>query len=59
MRIDSHDISGHTVGTQYLQNFAISEAEMTQYLCKIKMSATNCHRKHIAFHIFLLYWKML
>ena len=43
--IDVQDISGYTVGTQYLQNLAISEAEMTQYLCNIKMSSINCNMK--------------
>ena len=43
--IDIHDVSGYTVGTQYLQNLSISSAEMTQYLCNIKMSATNCITK--------------
>ena len=27
--IDTHDISGYTVATQYLRNLQISEAEMT------------------------------
>ena len=40
-----HDVSGYTVGTQYLQNLSISSAEMTQYLCNIKMSGTNCITK--------------
>lgn len=39
--IDTYDISRYTIGTQYLSNLQISEAEMTQYLCNIKMSATN------------------
>ena len=39
--IDTYDMSGYTIGTQYLRNLQISEAEMTQYLCNIKMSATN------------------
>ena len=43
--IDIHDVSGYTVGTQYLKNLRISSAEMTQYLCNIKMSATNCTTK--------------
>ena len=43
--IDIHDVSGYTVGTQYLKNLSISSAEMTQYLCNIKMSATNCITK--------------
>ena len=43
--IDIHDVSGYTVGTQYLQNLSISSAEMTQYLCNIKMSDTNCITK--------------
>ena len=40
--IDIHDVSGYSVGTQYLQNLSISSADMTQYLCNIKMSGTNC-----------------
>ena len=43
--INLHDISGYTVGTQYLNNLEISSAEMTQYLCNIKMSSTNCLTK--------------
>ena len=43
--IDIHDVSGYTVGTQYLQNLSISSGEMTQYLCNIKMSGTNCITK--------------
>ena len=43
--IDMHDISGYTVGTQYLNNLQISSAEMTQYLCNIKMSHTSCITK--------------
>ena len=43
--IDVQDISGYTVGTQYLNNLEISEAEMTQYLCNIKMSSINCNSK--------------
>ena len=43
--IDVQDISSYTVGTQYLQNLASSEAEMTQYLCNIKMSSINCNTK--------------
>ena len=43
--IDIHDVSGYTAGTQYLQNLSISSAEMTQYLCNIKMSDTNCITK--------------
>ena len=39
--IDCYDISGYTIATEYLRNLQISEAEMTQYLCNIKMSATN------------------
>ena len=39
--IDTYDMSGYTIGTQYLRNLQKSEAEMTQYLCNIKMSATN------------------
>ena len=42
---DLHDISGYTVGAQYLNNLEISSAEMTQYLCNIKMSSTNCLTK--------------
>ena len=38
---DSYDISGYTIATECLQNLQISEAEMIQYLCNIKMSATN------------------
>ena len=40
--IDIHDVSGYTVGTQHLQNLSISSAEMTQYLCNIKIFGTNC-----------------
>ena len=43
--IDLHDISGYTVGTQYLNNLEISSAEMTQYLCSIKMSSRKCLTK--------------
>ena len=43
--IDTHDISGYTIATQYLRNLQISEAEMTQYLCNIKMANTNCLTK--------------
>ena len=43
--IDMHDISGYTVGTPYLNNLQISLAEMTQYLCNMKMSRTNCITK--------------
>ena len=43
--IDVKDISGYTVGTQYLNNLEISEAEMTQYLCNIKMLSINCSSK--------------
>ena len=39
--IDTYDISEYTIGTQYLRNLQISEAEITQYLCNIKKSATN------------------
>ena len=34
--IDVQDISGYTLGRKYLQNLAISEAEMTRYLCNIE-----------------------
>ena len=37
-----HDVLGYTVGTQHLQNLSTSSAEMTQYLCNIKISSTNC-----------------
>ena len=40
-----HDISGYTGGTQYLNNLQISSAEMTQYLCNIKMSRISCITK--------------
>ena len=40
-----HDISGYTVGTQYLNNLQISSAEMTQYLYNIKMSHIRCITK--------------
>ena len=43
--IDTHDISGYTIATQYLRNLQISEAEMTQYLCNVKMANTNCLTK--------------
>ena len=43
--VDLHDISGYTVGTQYLHNLHISSAEMMQYLCNIKMSNTNAITK--------------
>ena len=39
--INSYNISGYTIPTEYLRNLQISEAEMTQYLCNIKMSGTN------------------
>lgn len=45
INIDTHDISGYTIRTQYLRNLQISEAEMTQYLCNIKISSTNCLTK--------------
>ena len=44
--IDIHAVSGYAVGTQYLQNLSKSSAEMTQYLCNIKMSATTCITKN-------------
>ena len=50
--IDLHDISGYTVGTQYLNNLEISSAEMTQYLCNIKMSSTKCLTKKYRVPIF-------
>ena len=40
--IDIHDVSGYTVGTQHLQNLSVSSAEMTHYLCNIKIFGTNC-----------------
>ena len=43
--INVHDISGYTVGTRYLMNLQISYAEMTQYICNIRMTGTNCLTK--------------
>ena len=43
--IDIHDISGYTVASRYLKNLEISSAEMTQYMCNLKMAATNCLTK--------------
>ena len=51
--IDVQDISGYTVGTQYLRNLALSEGEMTQYLCNIKMSSINCNTKKYRVPYFL------
>ena len=43
--IDVQDISGYTLGRKYLQNLAISEAEMRRYLCNIKMSSIYCNTR--------------
>ena len=43
--IDTYNLSGYTIETQYLRNSQISEAEMTQYLYNIRMSSTNCLTK--------------
>ena len=43
--INTHGVSGYTIATQYLRNLQISEAEMTQYLCNIKMATTNALTK--------------
>ena len=43
--VNTHDVSGYTIEKQYLRNLQISEAEMTQYLCNIKMAATNALTK--------------
>ena len=45
--IDIHDVSGYTVGTQHLQNLSISSAEMTHYLCNIKIFGYELHHKEI------------
>ena len=59
--IDVQDISGYTVGTQYLRNLALSEGEMTQYLCDIKMSSINCDMKkyHIPYFLYVLQDKIV
>ena len=43
--IDVYDISEYTVGTRYLKNLQISSAEMTQYICNIRMAGMNCLTK--------------
>ena len=43
--INTHDVSGYTIAAQYLRNLQISEAEMTQYLCNIKMATANALTK--------------
>ena len=57
--IDTHDISGYTIATQYLRNLQISEAEMTQYLCNIRMANTNCLTKkyRVPFFCYVLHDK--
>ena len=50
--INTHDVSGYTIATQYLRNLQISEAEMTQYLCNIKMATTSALTKKYNVPIF-------
>ena len=40
-----HDICRYTVASRYLKNLEISSAEMTQYMCNIKLAAANCLTK--------------
>ena len=47
-----HDISGYTVACRYLKKLQISSAEMTEYMCNIKIAGTNCLTKKYRVHIF-------